>query len=135
MATSSKTTFKLAELQQRAVEAIDQQIAAQVLVVESFDDDAALEQRVTDWRVKQEARVSHLFSRLGGADLSNEELAAFTIDRMPKVDRWDRMRAKTELHALHTRRGRIIAKSSSLTADADGNIALTATQLREFFGL
>lgn len=135
MATSSKTTFRLAELQTRAVESIDRQIASQVLFVESFDDETALAQRVIAWRAAQEERVSHLFSQLGGAGVSDEELADFKIAPMPTIDKWDRVRAEADLRALQNKRSKIIAKSGALTADADGNIALTATQLREFFGL
>jgi hypothetical protein len=135
MATSSKTQFKLEDLQRLAVQAIDEQISQQEQVVASYDDQAALEQRMQDWRTSQEERVSHLFSRLGGSDLSNEELASFKIAQMPLVDRWDRIRAESDLRALKNKRSKIIAKSSALAADTDGNIHLTATQLREFFGL
>lgn len=135
MATSSKTTFKLADLQVAALKSIDERIADQQLVVASYDDEAALAQRQAEWRAAQEERVSHLFSRLGGKDLSDEELARFEIQPRPKIDRWDKSRAQQTLRDLERAKSRIVAKSSALTADADGNIALTATQLREFFGL
>lgn len=133
MATSSKVSFKLEKLQEDAVKSIDDQIAAKVLVVESYDDEAALAQRRAEWRTAQEERVSHLFSRLGGADLSDEELADFKIQPRPKVDSWDRIRAEAELQTLRAQRGKVIAKSGALVADKDGNIALTKTQLQEFF--
>jgi tRNA splicing endonuclease len=133
MATSSKVQFRLETLKEKALESIDFRIAQQRLLVESFDDDEALEQRITEWRTRQEEKVSDLFRSLGEAD--NHRLSKFKIDPIPEVDRWERQRAERDLQSMENKRTQILAKSESLVADEDGNIALTKTQLSEFFGL
>ena len=133
MATSSKVQFKLSVLKEKALEAIDFKIAQQEVVVQSFDDDAALETRISEWRARQEERVSDLFRSL--ADQDNHRLAKFEIDPIPTVDRWDRQRAERDLNSLRNKRSDMLAKSESLVPDESGNIALTKTQLSEFFGL
>lgn len=136
MATSSKVMFNLDVLKTKALESIDLRIAQQRLEVESFDDDAALEQRVIDWRARQEERISDLFRRLSDdTGIDNHSLSKWKIDAIPEVDRWERQRAERELSSLEAKRTQIVAKSESLVPDADGNIALTKTQLSEFFGL
>ena len=134
MATSSKVVFKLDQLREQAVAAIDDRIAAKVVEVESHHAPAH-EAQVREWRARQETRISELFRRLGGDDLPNAELADFRIDRMPNRDGYSRERAERELQSLQARRGKIIAKSAALVPDEDGNIALTKTQLQEFFDL
>lgn len=136
MATSSKVQFRLETLREKAVESIDFRIAQQRLLVESFDDDEALEQRVAEWRAEQEQRISDLFRRLSDEKgIDNHSLAKWKIAPIPEVDRWERQRAERDLQALENKRTQILAKSESLVADEDGNIALTKTQLSEFFGL
>lgn len=136
MATSSKVQFRLETLKEKALESIDFRIAQQRLLVESFDDDAALEQRIAEWRARQEERISDLFRRLSDdRGLDNHSLSKFKIDPIPEVDRWERQRAERDLASLENKRTQILAKSESLVADEDGNIALTKTQLNEFFGL
>lgn len=136
MATSSKVQFRLETLKEKALESIDFRIAQQRLLVESFDDDAALEQRVTDWRARQEERISDLFRRLSDdSGIDNHSLAKWKIEPIPEVDKWERQRAERDLQGLENKRTQILAKSESLVADEDGNIALTKTQLAEFFGL
>lgn len=133
MATSSKVKFRLETLKEKALESIDFRIAQQRLHVESFDDDEALEQRITEWRARQEERISDLFRSLDEAD--NHRLSKFKIDPIPEVDRWERQRAERDLASLENKRTQILAKSESLVPDEDGSIALTKTQLSEFFGL
>lgn len=133
MATSSKVKFKLETLKEKAIESIDFRIAQQRLLVESFEDDEALEQRVVEWRARQEEKVSDLFRSLGDTD--NHKLSRFKIDPIPEIDKWKRGREERELQHLEDKRTQILAKSESLVADEEGNIALTKTQLAEFFGL
>ena len=135
MASSSKVLFKLETLKEKALESIDFRIAQKRLEVESYDDDAVLEQRVEEWRTRQEERISDLFRKLGDGGMDNYELSKFQLDAIPKVDRWERERAETDLRGLESRRSRIVAKSESLVPDEDGNISLTKLQLREFFDL
>jgi hypothetical protein len=136
MATSSKVQFRLDTLKAKAIESIDFRIAQQRLLVESFDDDAALEQRIVDWRARQEERISDLFRRLSDdTGIDNHSLSKWKIEPIPEVDRWERQRAERDLQSLENKRTQILAKSESLVADAEGNIALTKTQLSEFFGL
>lgn len=133
MATSSKVQFRLETLKEKSIESIDFRIAQQQVLVDSYDDDAALEQRIAEWRERQEEKVSDLFRSLGEAD--NHRLSKFNIDPIPEVDRWERQRAERDLEGLRSRRSKILAKSESLVADEEGNISLTKTQLTEFFGL
>lgn len=135
MASSSKVLFKLETLKEKALESIDFRIAQKRLEVESYDDDAVLEQRIADWRTRQEERISDLFRKLGEGGLDNHTLSKFKLDDIPKVDRWERERAETDLRGLESRRSKIVAKSESLVPDEDGNISLTKLQLREFFDL
>lgn len=136
MATSSKVQFNLETLKAKALESIDHRIAMKRLEVESFEDDAALEQRVAEWRAKQEERISDLFRRLSDeAGIDNHSLAKWKIQPIPEVDRWERERAERDLRSLEAERTRIVAKSESLVPDEAGNVSLTKTQLKEFFGL
>lgn len=133
MATSSKVLFRLETLKQKALESIDSRIDRKRLEVQSFEDDTALQQRVVEWRARQEEKVSELFRSLGDTD--NHRLANFKIDPIPEVDAYDLRRAERELENLESRRSQIWAKTESLVPDEDGNISLTKTQLTEFFGL
>lgn len=136
MATSSKVQFRLDTLREKALESIDHRIARKRLEVDSFEDDEALEQRVNEWRAKQEERISDLFRRLDdGRGIDNHSLSKWKIEPIPEIDRYERQRAERDLRSLESERLRILAKSESLVADEDGNISLTKTQLKEFFGL
>ena len=136
MATSSKVVFKLDTLREKALDSINHRIAVARLHVESFEDEEALAQRITEWRARQEQRISDLFSRLGGEDqIGDYELSKWKLDSIPEVDRYERRDAERKLRELEAKRTQIEAKSAALVADEDGNIALTKTQLSEFFGL
>jgi len=135
MATSSKVQFNLATLKQKALESIDFRVAQARLVVESFDDDAALSQRIDEWRVAQHDKIREALKRIDADEMDDHRLSKFKIDPIPEVDRWDRSRAEQNLRDLESRRSKIVAKGESLVGDEDGNIALTKTQLAEFFGL
>lgn len=133
--SSSKVMFRLETLKAEALKSIDFRIQQKRLEVESYDDDAALEERRAEWRAAQEQRISELFSRLGQKGITDEGLAAFKIDPIPEVDRWDRSKAEHDLSRLQSLRTQIVAKTEALVADDAGNISLTKTQLAEFFGL
>lgn len=133
--SSSKVMFNLETLKAKALESMDFRIAQKKQEIESYDDDMALEARVAEWRNEQEKRVSELFSSLGPRGISNEGLAAFKIDPIPSVDKWDRSKAEHDLNRLEAQRSIIVAKTESLVADEEGHISLTKTQLAEFFGL
>lgn len=135
MAVSSKVLFRLETLKEKALEAIDLQIAQKTLEVDSFEDEDALEERVKEWRTKQEERISDLFRQLGEGGIDNYRLARFKMDDLPKFDRYDRERAMRELRSLEAKRSEISAKASSLVPDEGGNISLTSTQMHQFFSL
>ena len=135
MASSSKVLFKLETLKEKALESIDFRIAQKQVEVENFDSDELLEQRIAEWRARQEEKISDLFRKLGEGGVDNHTLSKFKLDPIPEVDRWDRQRAETDLRGLESRRSKIVAKSESLVPDEDGNISLTKLQLKEFFDL
>jgi hypothetical protein len=135
MATASRIKFKLATLQEKAVEIIDFRILEARRHAASFEDDEALTLRVQEWRARQEAKISDVFRQLGVGGIDDEELATFRLDPIPEVNKWDRQQAERKVHDLEIRRHQITAKSEALVPDEDGNISLTRTQLEEFFGL
>lgn len=135
MATSSKVVFNLKHLQEKAQESIDSQINQKQLEVNSFEDEAALEERIREWRIQQEERVSELSRQLGENEVDNYQLSQFKLDPIPTIDRYDQSRAERDLRTLEAKRSRILAKSTSLVGDESGNISLTKTQLEEFFAL
>jgi hypothetical protein len=132
VATSSKVMWKLETLTEQALAAIDERIAAKVLEVEAYAN-ADISADMKRWRADQEARVSDLFRQLDTID--DVALSRFRIDKMPSRDEYAKDRAERDLKGLQNRRARIVAKAASLVADEDGNIALTKTQLAEFFDL
>jgi hypothetical protein len=124
--------WKLETLTEQALAAIDERIAAKVLEVEAYAN-ADISADMKRWRADQEARVSDLFRQLDTID--DVALSRFRIDKMPSRDEYAKDRAERDLKGLQNRRARIVAKAASLVADEDGNIALTKTQLAEFFDL
>lgn len=138
MATSTKVLFNLETLKTRALEAIDLKIEHSQQVVDSYDSDEALKDRVTEWREQATAMVQDLAGRLSGGEneeVGDYELSKFKVPEIPSVTNYDRRRAQNELHGLQERRALIVAKTESLVGDENGNISLTKTQLQEFFGL
>lgn len=135
MATSTKVKFKLEVLREKALESIDIRIGQAELEVASYDDDEALNERVKEWRARQEEKLSKLFSQLGEDGIDDYQLSRFKLDSIPEVDRWERQRAERTLRELEAKRTQITAKSEALVPDEEGNVSLTKTQLSEFFGL
>ena len=139
MAASSKVKFRLEDLQKKAIESIDFRIGQAERELEEVLDGTNYEEEVKGWRAEQEERVSNLFRRLGdrpGVDpISDEELEEFRVARMPERSRLDITRARGKVENLRHVRSQIEAKSTSLAADEDGTIALTKSQLRDFFEL
>lgn len=133
MATSSKVQFKLDTLRERALEAIDLRIAQKEAELEKLGSPEQQKQRIDAWRAAQEAKISNIFSQLDTID--NVSLSRFRLDDLPDSNKWDRDRAQRDLDRLLADRAKVIAKAESLVADADGNLSLTKTQLKEFFEL
>ena len=135
MATSSKVSFNVETLRARALEGIDERITVAEKEVQELGDGTAFQIELGRWREAQEARVHDLAQ--GMSELTNETLARFRVAPMPNDDdyRRERARAVRELRDLVATRSRILAKSEALVPNEDGSIALTKTQLAEFFDL
>lgn len=133
MATSSKVQFNLATLSEKAITAIDNRIAQKQAETISMDSPEQKAERLAAWRKAQESKLSHIFAQLDTID--NLSLSKFKLDALPDQSSWDYSNVRRDLVRLQSDRERIIAKAASLVPDADGNIALTKTQLREFFEL
>lgn len=136
MASSSKVMFKLETLKKQAIKSIDERIRQTEQEVASYSDDEQLRLRIAEWRTRQEKRVADLHKRLRqSGSIGDHELARWSIEEIPSVDRWDRQRAERNLRELQSRKTQILAKGESLVPDAEGNVSLTKTQLSEFFSL
>lgn len=136
MATSSKVVFDLTTLRTKALESLDGRLSSARLHLESFDDDEAQAIEVAQWRVKQEDRIRELAKRIDtAAGIPDAELAAFKVQPIPEVDQWTRREAVRTVRDLEALRTQVLAKSEALVPNEDGTIALTKTQLAEFFGL
>lgn len=133
MATSTKVLFKLSSLRERALEAIEERIYEADAELERLENDEVLVELRQDWRRDQSRKLIDLVDKLH--DVPDEQLARFKLDELPKVDQWAKQRARQQLRQLRAQRDQIAAKADSLVADEDGNIALTKTQMQEFFGL
>jgi hypothetical protein len=136
MATSSKVVFSLETLKAKALEAFDARIARAEAHLASYDDDTAYQQEVREWREHQRNLILTLAARIDSGQVADSDLTVPGLRSMPDPPRsWEQERAKADLERLHTQRIKITAKADSLVPDADGNVALTKTQLSEFFGL
>jgi hypothetical protein len=135
MATSSKVKFNLETLRRKALESLDVRIAQAQTEVDSYFDDAAMEQRLVEWRSRQERKISVIFSQLGEGQVDDYRLAQFALDPIPSVDRYARRDAEQRLAHLKGKRSQVVAKAESIVPDEDGSVSLTKTQLTEFFGL
>jgi hypothetical protein len=135
MATSSKVRFNLDTLRAKALESIDLRIAYAQTVADSFFDDAALAERLAEWRANQERKISVIFNQLGEGGVDDYRLSKFSLDPIPSVDRYDKRQAEERLRHLIEKRSQIEAKAEAITPDEDGSVSLTKTQLADFFGL
>lgn len=135
MATSSKVRFNLDTLREKALESLDLRIAQAKRDVESYEDETALNARIAEWRTRQEEKISNIFRQLGEGGVDDYRLSKFALDPIPSVNTWDRRDAEKRLEMLVARRSKVVAKAESLVPDDDGGIALTKTQLQEFFAL
>jgi predicted nucleic acid-binding Zn-ribbon protein len=133
VATSTKVLFKLSSLREKALTAINERIDNAEEELERFNRDDTLIELRREWRKRQDERIDDLCSRLD--EISDEELSRFKLDELPKIDQWEKSRARQRLNGLRVTREQMIAKADSLVADEDGNIGLTKTQLQEFFGI
>jgi hypothetical protein len=137
MATSTKVRFKLDVLTQKALEAADNRIALVREELDALGDPSTLTQTLVAWRTSQKERIEDLLAQLEEGTISNRELSAWRIQTIPTPDSsaTERGRANHSLRTLQAQRADIEAKAGSLVADEDGSVALTKTQLEEFFGL
>lgn len=130
---SAKVQFSLETLTKRALENIDHEIALKEAECAAADD---IDQHLLDvshWRTRQANRLDELAENF--AIISDADLEKFRIEPAPTVDLAEIRRCARQLDALRKARENMIVKSASLVADADGNVALTRVQLREFFNL
>lgn len=135
MATSSKVMFNLEKLTSKALASVDERLSRAIDRRDRFNDDAAMERLVVEWRKAQEAKISELFRRLGDEGITDHQLSKWKLDAIPEEDRYDRREAERDVERMKTLRSKIVAKAEALVGDEKGNIALTTTQLAEFFGL
>lgn len=135
MPSSAKVQFNLEELKVRALESIDERIAAKGRELEAQNDDTALQADIADWREKEEARLRQLVSDMDQGEVDNHRLVSYSVRPIPKRDSWERSRLQTELSQLEATKSKMLAKTGSLVPDENGNVSLTSTQLKDFFGL
>ncbi len=141
MATSTKVKFRLETLQEKAIEAIDLRIARAQLKVDSAESEEAFQLRVQRWRGDTETKIIQMSERLrdeSGGRVEDYELDKFRsrkLKSMPEQDRWEMRDAERDLELLKATKSQIEAKSAALVPDEDGNVALTTTQLAQFFAL
>lgn len=135
MATSTKVMFKLEELKKRALEALDERIELAEAELDVLEQGDSWEEQIEQWRNDQLTRVQKLLEEWAKTD--NDQLARFRVDSPPSWDGrvLEMRRMQGTLRYYKELRGQIKAKAASLVPDAEGNIALTKTQLSEFFGL
>ena len=136
MATSSKIRFNLDTLREQAFKAMDDQIQVLEDYLSELDQqEYHLKSRVDAWREQQSERVLSLADQLREDKVSDAELAGFKVSPVPSLDQYEARQVRGELRLARQEKRRIAAKSTSLVPSEDGTIALTKTQLREFFGL
>lgn len=135
MATSSKVKFNLEILTAKALEAIETRIAHAQADFDAFEDQQAVEDRLAAWRSAQRERVEDLLKQITAGTISDRDLMVWKVQPAPDASTSDRTRALNTLRAFQAQRDEVAAKAGSLVADEDGSIALTKTQLEEFFGL
>lgn len=135
MATSSKVQFKLETLKEKALEAIDFDIAESQRRLETFGDEESFKASLRKWRARQEQRISDIFRQLGDGGVDDYQLSRFKLDPIPERNTYEEDRERRYLRNLQSVRNQIIAKADSLVPDEHGNVSLTATQLRDYFSL
>lgn len=133
MASSSKIRFRLPALREKALDAIDREIGEKQLDLDRVSDEVQYAQELVEWRNTQEIRLGEMVAAL--EFVSDADLEAFRVHPMPKLDEHLAARTRRELDRLTQQRESMLVKIDSLVADADGNVALTRTQLSDFFGI
>jgi len=135
MAGQSKVRFKLEDLKEKALAAIDLQIGEAATHLTNLSDDEALADARTEWRETVHHSVTALsadFEGLTDKDL-RQRLAGFPA--YPMRDEYAVIRQQQRLRLLEQDRAKILAKAESLVPDEDGTISLTKTALNDYFGL
>lgn len=133
MSNTSKVVFKLDVLKQRAVEAVDEKIEHAKIQYDLVSDKSTIRVAQATWRERQDSAARDLAANLD--NLADKDLIDFRFEPYPEFDEFQAKRAARVLDLLVEQRASVIAKAESLVPDADGNIALTQTQLKNFFGL
>lgn len=135
MATSSRATFSLEKLKAEALHVLDVRLEQARNHLASFEDDDMWESLLSEWRARQIEKVVNLYTDIMASNYTDHRLSEFKLESLPKRDSWDRRDAQRDVEILVAKRASVEAKANSLASDPDGNISLTKTQLREFFGL
>lgn len=135
MATSTKVVFHLDTLKQKAMESLDYRIGELQKRVDDYDSDAEYQRRLDNWRTAQMEYVLDLAAKVQAGTVTDLELERFKAKEKPDRDRWEHDRNSRTLAELKVMRSKMQGKADSLVADEHGNVALTKTQLSEFFDL
>lgn len=135
MATSSKVQFSLAKLKEEALKSIDFRIAQLQERVDSYDSDAEYQRQIDAWRDDQIKTLQSLCEKVNDGTVTDIELEGVKLRPKPTRDRYQHDKNAAMLAAQRALRSRVVAKAESLVPDEDGNLALTKTQLQEFFDI
>lgn len=135
MASNTKVKYHKEALRKEALEKADLRVQEAEEYLRELSDKDALVERVKAWREKEEARVANLFRRLGGEDLTDEELASFTVSHKPSIDGFSMVSARRHVNNARRDRDGIAARVEALATDEDGTVSLTRAQVRDHFGL
>ena len=132
--TSSKLRFDRDGLR-AAIEAdYDRRIASAEADLREAQDPEHHAALAAEWRADAEAQISAFFRTLGTA--TNAQIEGFRIRSAPKLhDDYALRRLRDEPAALRSLKARSLAKVDAVRPDADGALAVTATQMSDFFGL
>lgn len=135
MATSSKVLFNLETLKAQALAVTDQKIAQAEERIASIEDETDIAKRIEIWRNAMHGRILELAMKIEAGTIEDTEITRLYIQEFPRRSQHDMNDAKHNLNKLVNQRATILAKAESLVPDAEGNVHLTKTQLRDFFGL
>lgn len=135
MASNTKVRYHKDTLRTEALARAEDRVREAEEYLRNLTDPEILEQRIAEWREKEESRVANLFRRLGGADLTDDELASFKIGHKPFLDSFEVTSARRNVNVARRERDGIAARIDSLVTEEDGTVSLTRAQVRDHFGL
>lgn len=129
MATTSRIKFNLAALMEESKKLLSNEIQA-------LESELAQspEEVLKEWRAQQTARLDEFHAAVHDGGVRDYALGTFSMEPAPRSD-WRRNELRDRLFRTKSRLAAMSARAQSLVADEDGNVSLTKTQLREFFGL